>query len=723
MTTLTEQKINLNNCTHEALFKAITRIEAKIAKTSVKDKDRVAHSIRHVAALAEHYVPSDADNVSTTRLGNPQFKDWLPSEFGANRSYWEKKAVTGGKLLIGTYTCPHTGQQLGVFQTMSGTPVDILSPSFQTIYQNFICYPPSLHMETQSKINDIIGEEIVQELRTGRQQVGMFYAIEFLQHCKIVLQNKLSIRRAEISRQLIQCISTPVRSHKQAMVYRERLELLIGMKERANGLPFRSCDEEVAHMVVNAQTENEKVPFSTEQSRIDMARILGEFNRDIELGNDIDLDHLLTKIANVFPPESAPDEPVSLQVALHAAVSQGSNFQRKAEQNERQPGQDNDKNYKGKRKQDARESQSEDKWERVFRYMNDFKSDIGGLRKSVNENATKIELLAQGKPINSGKENVPEQSSKDQKQGKFAGLAAKGKGKQLKVAPPYKATVQELRSDSEPDEEISAYIASVKKVPVKRFDDRAMHAHNCNDTQEGIWSYAQPTLGASMRTSAFASMCLADDVLGGDQQVSGCPASSSQVTMTSNPLSLFSKLAAFSVQQPGCGYTDALISALRNKEGDKLTEAKKDDPSCVLSSELPYVIREVSDNEIQPESTPQARPVTRRESRISSYTWPTVLEPPSDDESALDKSLVEYAIDKPPAGQGVPVSTSRRSFSKTADHLPMRTSTSGSGAIVRTKPQWDVTEDNEIPDLPRSTRSTPKTADTPRLRSGGPVSN
>ena len=87
-----------------------------------------------------------------------------------------------------------------------------------------------------------------------------------------------------------------------------------------------------------------------------------------------------------------------------------------------------------------------------------------------------------------------------------------------------------------------------------------------------------------MRTSAFASMCLSDDVLGGDQQVSGCPAGPSQVTMTSNPLSLFSKLAALSVQQPGCGYTDALISALRNKEDDKLAEAKKDDPLCVLSS-------------------------------------------------------------------------------------------------------------------------------------------
>ncbi len=85
-------------------LKAITRIDAKIATTLVRDKDRVAHSIRHVAAMAENYLPSEADNVSTTRLGKPQFRDWLPSEFGANRTYWEKKGVTCGKLLNGTLT-------------------------------------------------------------------------------------------------------------------------------------------------------------------------------------------------------------------------------------------------------------------------------------------------------------------------------------------------------------------------------------------------------------------------------------------------------------------------------------------------------------------------------------------------------------------------------------------------------------------------------------------
>jgi hypothetical protein len=70
MTTSTAQKINLNNCTHEKLFKALTLIEARIATTSVRDNDRPAQPIKRIAAIFEYYVPLEADNISTFRLGN-----------------------------------------------------------------------------------------------------------------------------------------------------------------------------------------------------------------------------------------------------------------------------------------------------------------------------------------------------------------------------------------------------------------------------------------------------------------------------------------------------------------------------------------------------------------------------------------------------------------------------------------------------------------------------
>jgi hypothetical protein len=70
--------------------------------------------------------------------------------------------------------------------------------------------------------------------------------------------------------------------------------------------------------VVNYQSESVKhVSFSMEQATeasIEMARVLEECPSEIELGNesttndmDIDLDHLLTKLANVFPLGLASD--------------------------------------------------------------------------------------------------------------------------------------------------------------------------------------------------------------------------------------------------------------------------------------------------------------------------------------------------------------------------------------------------------------------------------
>ena len=88
--------------------------------------------------MSEHYVASDIHDIPLTLLGNPKYRGWLPSEFGADKQYWEKKGVNPRKLLNDTYLNQHTGRQTGVHQTMSGVPVDTIkrSDAFQTMYQN-----------------------------------------------------------------------------------------------------------------------------------------------------------------------------------------------------------------------------------------------------------------------------------------------------------------------------------------------------------------------------------------------------------------------------------------------------------------------------------------------------------------------------------------------------------------------------------------------------------
>ncbi len=51
------------------MFKALALIEARLATTSVRDNDRPAKPIKCIAAMFEYYVPLEADNISTIRLG------------------------------------------------------------------------------------------------------------------------------------------------------------------------------------------------------------------------------------------------------------------------------------------------------------------------------------------------------------------------------------------------------------------------------------------------------------------------------------------------------------------------------------------------------------------------------------------------------------------------------------------------------------------------------
>ena len=66
------------------------------------------------------------------------------------------------------------------------------------MYQNLIGYQTTIHLETQAKVYDIIAEDFEQEFCTGRQTLGHYYAIEWLQHIKVTVQNKLMSRRTAI---------------------------------------------------------------------------------------------------------------------------------------------------------------------------------------------------------------------------------------------------------------------------------------------------------------------------------------------------------------------------------------------------------------------------------------------------------------------------------------------------------------------------------------------
>ena len=93
------------------------------------------------------------------------------------------------------------------------------------MYQNFIAYPPSIILEIQAELDKIINEEIENDPRTERQELGPCYALERLQRALIIMQNKLWSKRVQINKELSDLIAKPLRSDKQVMELSERLDM------------------------------------------------------------------------------------------------------------------------------------------------------------------------------------------------------------------------------------------------------------------------------------------------------------------------------------------------------------------------------------------------------------------------------------------------------------------------------------------------------------------
>jgi hypothetical protein len=75
MTSATAQKIRLNNCIHEQLFKALARVEAKLATTTIKDKNLGPHAVKSISddiMMSEHYVAADIDDTPPNASQKPQ---------------------------------------------------------------------------------------------------------------------------------------------------------------------------------------------------------------------------------------------------------------------------------------------------------------------------------------------------------------------------------------------------------------------------------------------------------------------------------------------------------------------------------------------------------------------------------------------------------------------------------------------------------------------------
>jgi len=290
--TTTQKKINLDSVTAQALFKAVTQVTNEINDTMIKDFWKRNNPLKPIAQASEFYVQGIKDAITKTSEGLDTFKDWSDLDLLNNKEGWEELGIAKGTLLSGMYQDTY-GNSFPIPQTMAGVEIDTDSDEFQAWYLAFTSFPPSALLESQAKLNEILGRHFEDTNRTGRKKQGPLYAVERWRDIKIVLQNKLTKIKSKLRTNLATEISKPIRSHKQFVHAREAIESTISMIKMTFGLSFQAEDSMIANNFVIAQLdaeEDSEQPFANEQERLAMTRVLHDYKTAYETNGHIDLE-------------------------------------------------------------------------------------------------------------------------------------------------------------------------------------------------------------------------------------------------------------------------------------------------------------------------------------------------------------------------------------------------------------------------------------------------
>ncbi len=170
----TQENHNLDSVTAQALFKAVTQVTNEINDTMIKDYWKRNNHLKPIAQASEFYLPGIKDRITKTSEGLDTFKDWSGLDLLNNKEGWEELGISKGTLLSGMYQDAY-GNSFLIPPTMAGVEIDTDSDEFQAWYLAFISFPPSALLESQAKLNEILGRHFEDTNRTGRKKQALEY--------------------------------------------------------------------------------------------------------------------------------------------------------------------------------------------------------------------------------------------------------------------------------------------------------------------------------------------------------------------------------------------------------------------------------------------------------------------------------------------------------------------------------------------------------------------
>ncbi len=142
---------------------------------------------------------------------------------------WEAMGISNGQL-PSTMIFDQYGNEQHPYMTMNGIIIDENSPELFRRMRKIIDFPPSAMLPALAEIEKVYNEVFEEDVRVFRQR-GPFHILDKIQQQHIRLQNLLFLYISTIDSDIKARCSEIVKSHHEALSMKEKLELLIAMKE------------------------------------------------------------------------------------------------------------------------------------------------------------------------------------------------------------------------------------------------------------------------------------------------------------------------------------------------------------------------------------------------------------------------------------------------------------------------------------------------------------
>jgi hypothetical protein len=308
------KKVNFDTDNFASCFKALLRVHSDLLHATVTDSNRAKYSVKILSDAVYGFIPRSTDDIRTNANGGLVLANIIRREWLHFKASWQVMGVNAGSLLD---IVDQNGNPAPM--TMNGISIDISDIKVRSALNKVTNFPPDVAMETLQIIQKAMETHIEFDFDRIKTDEPLSTR-HLLQSFHIKTQNKLYTNKARIREALQASMCKMVHNHAESIAMKDSIKLNLAMLEQAECMLTGQKDKKLIDNIVDNfwGLINQSALLPTYKH--EMTSVIMNLRRDRDMGQYLELDHVLNQIVSVFSNDDEQTEELAAMMASDVHV-------------------------------------------------------------------------------------------------------------------------------------------------------------------------------------------------------------------------------------------------------------------------------------------------------------------------------------------------------------------------------------------------------------------